>query len=63
MIENKEIDMATNDEISRKVVGSIWNWWNAKPQKRKNDATVRIITRTDIVELVNILKEVMTWQE
>ena len=35
---------------------TIWDWWATKPQVRKNDATIRIITRTDIEELVRLMK-------
>lgn len=43
-------------DTANKHTGAIWNWWNTKPQKRKNDETIRIITRTDIEELIKMIK-------
>lgn len=43
-------------DTTNKHTGAIWNWWNTKPQKRKNDETIRIITRTDIEELIKMIK-------
>lgn len=54
-----EYDTALNEarsDTTSKHIGAIWNWWNAKPQKRKNDKTTRIITRTDIEELVKLIE-------
>ena len=42
-------------DTTNKHTGAIWNWWNTKPQKRKNDATTKIITRTDIEELIKMM--------
>ena len=50
----KLMDEARADTI--KQIDAIWNWWATKPQVRKNDATIRIITRTDIEELVRLMK-------
>ena len=44
------------DDAAKKHIGTIWEWWATKPQVRKNDATIRIITRTDIEELVRLMK-------
>ena len=44
------------DDTTKKHIGTIWEWWATKPQVRKNDATIRIITRTDIEELVRLMK-------
>ena len=49
------LNEARADTIN-KHTGAIWNWWNTKPQKRKNDETIRIITRTDIEELIKMIK-------
>ena len=38
-----------NEHITKKK-------WATKPQKSKNDATTRIITRADIEELVKLIK-------
>ena len=43
-------------DTTSKHIGAIWNWWATKPQKRKNDATTRIITRADIEELVRMME-------
>jgi hypothetical protein len=51
----KLMDKARADTTS-KHIGAIWNWWATKPQKSKNNATIRIITRTDIEELVRLIK-------
>ena len=50
----KLMDEARADTI--KQIDAIGNWWATKPQVRKNDATIRIITRTDIEELVRLMK-------
>ena len=43
-------------DTTKKHIRTIWSWWATKPQVRKNDATIRIITRTDIEELVRLMK-------
>ena len=43
-------------DTTKKHIGAIWNWWTTKPQKRKNDMSVRIITRADIEELVRMME-------
>ena len=54
---NKEtINAELIEPITKKHIGTIWDWWATKPQVRKNDATIRIITRTDIEELVRLMK-------
>ena len=53
--ERSLMDKARADTTS-KHIGAIWNWWATKPQKSKNNATIRIITRTDIEELVRLIK-------
>ena len=58
-ITDGDVDRALSEarsDTTKKHTGTIWNWWNTKPQKRKNDMTVRIITRTDIVELVRLME-------
>lgn len=53
-----DIRKAMNEACSdttKKHIGAIWNWWATKPQKSKNDATIRIITRADIEELVKLI--------
>ena len=55
----RTIDITWNEarsDTTKKHIGAIWNWWATKPQKRKNDATTRIITRADIEELVRMMK-------
>ena len=52
--ENKRTNRVVYE--NEKIINAIWAWWHTKPQKRKNDATIRIITREDIVELVNTIK-------
>ena len=49
------LEEARSDTTS-KHIGAIWNWWVTKPQKSKNDATTRIITRADIEELVRMME-------
>lgn len=63
--ENKRTDNKIRDDYEfqvyntqQKIINDIWAWWNTKPQKRKNSTTIRVITKTDIEELVNMLKEV-----
>ena len=51
----KEMESEARAYETQKIINVIWAWWNTKPQKRKNDATIRIITRGDITELVNTL--------
>ena len=53
--ENEKFD---ENKRTNRIINAIWAWWHTKPQKRKNDATIRIITREDIVELVNTIKKV-----
>ena len=55
IILNSVLNEARADTTS-KHTGAIWNWWATKPQKSKNDATIRIITRSDIEELVRLTK-------
>lgn len=62
--ENKRTDNKIRDDYEfqvyntqQKIINDIWAWWNTKPQKRKNSTTIRVITKTDIEELVNMLKE------
>ncbi len=52
---NSMLNEARADTI-KKHIGIIWDWWATKPQVRKNDATIRIITRTDIEELVRLME-------
>ena len=58
-VDNGDADKALNEARSNttsKHIGAIWNWWATKPQKSKNDATTRIITRADIEELVRMME-------
>ena len=53
---NKEtINAELIETITNKHIGAIWNWWTTKPQKSKNDATTKIITRADIEDLVKLI--------
>ena len=52
---NDMLNEARSDTAS-KHIEVIWNWWATKPQKSKNDATTRIITRADIEELVRMME-------
>lgn len=46
---------AAKDSEKEIIINTIWAWWDPKSQKRKNDTTVRIISRTDIVKLVSMI--------
>ena len=51
-----EMEAEARSDTTSKHIGAIWNWWATKPQKSKNDATTRIITRADIEELVRMME-------
>lgn len=52
----KDMLNEARSDTTSKHIGAIWNWWATKPQKSKNDATTRIITRADIEELVRMME-------
>ena len=51
-----EMESEARSDTTKKHIGAIWNWWTTKPQKSKNNATTRIITRADIEELVRMME-------